>query len=120
MSGIAFVLPLKPGERARAKELLTHAPPFDPRAAGLDRYRVFLTEAEAIFVFNGAARGALERIRDEARAWAQGAAWDELLAGPPRLAQVAYAWERIERLDDISSAPTPGPGDSDGGDVFAP
>ena len=120
MSGIAFVLPLKPGARTHAQKLLAHGPPFDPEARGLDRYAVLLTEAEAIFVFNGAAPDVLDGIGAEASAWAPGAAWDELLAGPPRLAEIAYAWERIERIDDISSAPTPGPGDSDGGDVFAP
>lgn len=113
MNTIALVLPLKPGARRRAEELLAHGPPLDPEAAGLDRYEVLLTETEAIVVLNGPAHA-------ESRVWAPDTAWDELLAGPPRLADMAYDWERNVRVDDISSAPTPGPGDSDGGDVFAP
>jgi hypothetical protein len=114
VSGIAFVLPLKPGARARTEQLLAQGPPFDPRATGLDRYQVLLTDAEAIFVLDGPARGV------ESHVWAVGGAWDDVVAGPPRRGGTIYVWERIDRDDDISSAPTPGPGDSDGGDVFAP
>jgi hypothetical protein len=114
VSGIALVLPLKPGARARAEQLLAQGPPFDPGAVGLDRYQVLLTDEEAIFVLDVPAHGV------ESPVWAVGGAWDDVIAGPPRRAETAYAWERIERANDISSAPTPGPGDSEGGDVFAP
>jgi hypothetical protein len=46
------------------------------------------------------------------------AAWEDLVEGPPRIAEDAYSWIRRHVPDDVSFAPTPGPGDSDGGDLF--
>ena len=50
--------------------------------------------------------------------WSAAAVWKDLVAGPPRLADDAYSWLRPHVPDDLSFAPTPGPGDSDGGDLF--
>ena len=47
-----------------------------------------------------------------------GRAWKDLVAGPPRLADDVYSWLRPHVPDDVSFAPTPGQGDSDGGDLF--
>jgi hypothetical protein len=120
VSGIAVVLPLKPELRARAEELLAEGPPFDLRAAGLEAHQVFVSDEEIVFVFEADERNVLDRLATEAPAWAPAQSWTELVAGPPRLAEPAYRWRRRERDDGIWTAPTPGPGDSDGGDIFAP
>jgi hypothetical protein len=49
-----------------------------------------------------------------------GEAWRELLGGPPRIAENAFSWAKHDSGDFVSAEPTPGPGDSDGGDVFSP
>ena len=122
MTGSAYgvVVPLKPGARARVEELLAQGPPFDPRAAGLESHQVFVTDDEAIFVFEAAERDALDRLASDAPVWLAAAEWQQLAAAPPRVAQAAYSWHPVEAQDNVSFAPTPGPGDSEGGDVFAP
>jgi hypothetical protein len=117
-SRAVVVLPLVEGAADRAAELLRGGPPFDPDEVGLGRHQVFLTESEAIFLFEAESSMAGDRLLSEDRLWAAAAAWKELVAGPPRLAEDAYSWSRVERADYVSFAPTPGPGDSDGGDVF--
>ena len=59
-----------------------------------------------------------DRLLSDDRLWAAAAAWKDVVAGPPRLAEDAYSWSRPKRTDFVSFEPTPGPGDSDGGDVF--
>jgi hypothetical protein len=92
--------------------------PFGPQA-GLERRDVFVTEDEAVFLFEPPARHVLEPLLADS-AWAAGPAWKDLVAGPPRLAEPVYEWLRSDEDDGLSSAATPGPGDSDGGDIFAP
>jgi len=118
MSRAVVVLPLREGANARAAELLRGGPPFDPETVGLERHQVFLTENEAVFVFEADSRDAAERLAGEESFWSAVAAWKELVAGPPRLADDAYSWARPQSPDDVSFEPTPGPGNSDGGDVF--
>lgn len=115
------ILPLKPGAGERVRHLLAHGPPFDPQAAGLERHRVFVTDREAVFLFEATGEPAIERVLNEIELWAAAASWRECLAGPPRLADVAYSWTRAAGVEDgVSFAATPGPGDSEGGDVFSP
>jgi polyphosphate glucokinase len=40
--------------------------------------------------------------------------WD----GPPGITEDAYSWTRGEPMEDVSFLPTPGPGDSEGGDIY--
>jgi hypothetical protein len=47
-------------------------------------------------------------------------AWNEGLAAKPRVARTAFSWERTSGPEDASFEPTPGPGDSEGGDLFSP
>ena len=117
-SRAVVVLPLVEGGADRAAELLRGGPPFDPEEVGLGRHQVFLTESEAIFLFEAESSMAADWLLSEDRLWAAAAAWKELVAGPPRLAEDSYSWSRVKRADYVSFAPTPGPGDSDGGDVF--
>jgi len=120
LSRIAVVLPLKEGARERAVAILEHGPPFDPEEAGLERHHVFLTDHEAVFVFEADAADAVDRLVSDTTLWAVAAAWKELVAGPPRLAQDVYSWVRALPTEYMSSAPTPGPGDSEGGELYAP
>ena len=62
----------------------------------------------------------VEGAEDRARAllaagppWDVTSEWAEIVAGPPFIG-------REDELSGVSYEPTPGPGDSDGGDVFAP
>jgi hypothetical protein len=118
MSRAVVVLPLREGTSEQAAELLRGGPPFDPEEVGLERHHVFLTESEAVFVFEADSRGAAEKLIGEGRFWSAASAWKHLVAGPPRVAEDAYSWIRPRVPDDVSFASTPGPGDSDGGDLF--
>ena len=91
------VLPLRAGASERVRELVAHGPPFDPAETPLTRHELLLTSREAIFVFEAAAEsvetlllllGQLDEVGEAAAAWA------EVVAGPPRLADVVFAWER--------------------------
>jgi hypothetical protein len=118
MSRAVVVLPLREGASKEAAELLRGGPPFDPQEAGLERHHVFLTDEEAVFVFESYSPDAAEKLIGEGRFWSAASAWNDLVEGPPRLAEDAYSWARPHVPDDLSFGPMPGPGDSDGGDLF--
>ncbi len=90
------VLPLKPGTRERACELVSSGPPFDPVEAGLARHSVYLVDDAALFLFE-ATGGSLERLLVEPGLWQAAGAWREIAAGPPQLAEDAYSWEAPPR-----------------------
>jgi hypothetical protein len=117
---IAIVLPIKPESHAAVRELLDSGPPFNlEQMAGLDRHQVFLTREEAIFVFDAQpGDDALEPLIADPDVWRAAADWREHIAGPPRIAEDAYSWTRSAESDELSYLPTPGAGDSDGGDIF--
>lgn len=116
---VVLVLPLVEGANERVAELLRKGPPFDPAEVGLRRHQVFLTESEAIFLFEADSAQAAERLLSGSRVWAAATAWKDLVAGPPRIAEDVYSWARAPELADyVSFDSTPGPGDSEGGDVF--
>lgn len=120
MSRVVVVVPLQQGAQDRARSLLGKGPPFDPAAAGLERHHVFLTDQEAMFVFEADTPDAVERLVSDQSLWDALAGWNDLVAGPPRMAEDVYSWVRPHTPEEVSFAPTPGPGDSEGGDVFAP
>jgi len=99
-------------------EFLRRGPPFDPDEVGLGRHQVFLTEREAVFLLEAEVPGAADRLLSSSRLWAAAAVWTDLVAGPPRLADNAYSWVRAREDDQLSFESTPGPGYSEGGDVF--
>ena len=70
---------------------------------GLERYAVFLTAEKLIVVCEA---------EDDAALLSRIEAWR------PRLAESVYSWARLEDDEELSFLPTPGPGDSDGGDIF--
>ena len=91
----AFVLPLGDGGYAPALDLLREGPPFNPEETGLDRHEVYLTQNEVVFVFESRlGTGALEPLLADPALWLSAAAWGDLLAGPPRVAEDVYSWER--------------------------
>src|SRR4029453_11914366 len=113
-SRAVLVLPLGEGAQQRAAELLRHGPPFDPGEIGLGRHHVFLTENEAVFLFESESHGAADRMLSSSRLGAAAADWKDLVAGPPRLADNAFSWVRVREDDQLSFAGTPGPGYSEG------
>lgn len=114
------MLPIRRGSRARAKRLLAKGPPFDSEAAGFESHEILVSEEEVVFVFEAPGQHIRDRLVAEASEWTAGGAWKELVAAAPRFAETAFASRHSEPQDQLSSAPTPGPGDSDGGDIFAP
>jgi hypothetical protein len=112
---IAVVIPFEPGSRDAVLAILAKGASFDPEAiSGLDRYEVFLTPEEAVFVFDSEVRpDELAGLLAEPRFWG---AVD--MAGPPRVGAAQYSWARRALFDDVSFLPTPGPGDSEGGDIY--
>ena len=117
---LAIVVPLRLGAHEAVRRLLAHGPPFEPgQMHELDRHEVFLTEEEAIFVFESD-RGAdaIAAVLSKPALWKAADAWQEHIAGPPRLAERVYSWARSGEAGGLSFLPTPGPGDSDGGDIF--
>ena len=120
MSRIVIIVPLKEGSRWSARALLGSGPPFDPGTAGLERHHVFLTDHEAVFVVEADEPDAVERLASDPTLWDAMAGWNDLVAGPPRIAEDVYSWIKPHPSEEVFFAATPGPGDSEGGDVFPP
>lgn len=89
---LALVIPLKPGVKAKAESLLAHGPPFDPADLGLESHEVFLTEHEAVFVFEGVPSVLLRRSAEDETIWTAAEAWEPLVEGSIRFAERAFAW----------------------------
>jgi hypothetical protein len=89
------VVPLHDGALESVSELVSHGPPFDPGETGLTRHELLLTPSEAIFVFEAESEEGLALFLSGLDLSAA-AAWGELVAGPPRLAECAFSWERSD------------------------
>ena len=95
MSRLVVVAPLRPGSRRQVEELLAEGPPFDLEATRFDSHLVFLTDEEAVFVFEGAGDAPTLHLQAEDPALLLAAeAWREHLAGRPRRASTAFSWSR--------------------------
>jgi hypothetical protein len=116
---VVIVAPLKNGARSKALDLIRSGPPFEPEAASLERHHVFLTDQHAVFLFEADTPNSIARLAADAAVWVAATAWQDLLAGPPEVAEDVYSWLRPGG-GGLSFAATPGPGDSEGGDVFSP
>jgi hypothetical protein len=117
---IIVVLPLKPDSHEPVRALLRQGPPFDPASIdGLDRHEVYLTAEEAVFVFESAlGADAIAPLLADPKLWEYASSWGQHVAGAPRIAGEAFAWSRTQLDEDVFYLPTPGPGDSEGGDVY--
>ena len=95
MSRLVVVAPLQPGMRGRVEELLAAGPPFALEETEFDRHLVFLTDEEAVFVFEGVREGATLRLAAEDPGVLVAAReWQACLAARPRVAVTAFSWER--------------------------
>lgn len=92
---LVVVLPIAAEHIDMARDVLAEGPPFDPAAVGLDAHEVLLTGAEAIFLF-GLPEGpkTLERILADEDFWTVVSSWEQIADGPPRIAEVAFDWQR--------------------------
>ena len=121
MGQLIVIAPLKPGTADRARELLASGPPFDLEKTEFRRHAVHFTDREVVFAFETEGKSpTLSLPAEDPVLWQAAAAWREVLDGKPRVARLAFSWERPEPADDVFYEPTPGPGDSDGGDFYAP
>ena len=101
MSRLVVVVPLKEGAHARAKALVEEGPPFELEETEFDRHHVFLTQQEAVFVFEApGSKATLSFPAEDVRLWKAAAAWAECMASRPRKAQTVYFWERVEAQAD--------------------
>ncbi|MBD0290619.1 MAG: hypothetical protein ICV74_05130 [Thermoleophilia bacterium] len=95
MQRVAVVAKLKPNCADRARELIEQGPPFDPAALDLERHTVYLSDEQAVFVFEGGRVNALVRMvagaGDAAGVFAR---WERILDGIPRLTREVWSWER--------------------------
>jgi hypothetical protein len=93
---VVVVVPIKADARDEVRALLDAGPPFDPSdLPGLERHEVFLTFDEVVFLFDSSfGAQAIEPMLSEPGLWKAAAEWHEYLAGPPRIAEEAYAWRR--------------------------
>jgi len=95
----AVIVPIRKGKRDRAHELIQDGAPFDPEESSLECHRIYLTEREAIFVFEGPdVRRFLEELVRTPEAWRAATAWKDVIAGRPRLAEEEYSWARRPRF----------------------
>jgi hypothetical protein len=112
MNRIAIVASLRDGAQPEARALLEHGPPFDLARHGFERHVVFLSAGEVVFTFEGPnVEWLVDDLVEDPFRWAVTealATWRPLIAGPPRVAREAFAWERTGR------DPAP-PGPRDGG-----
>jgi hypothetical protein len=121
MGRLVVIASLREGKRARARELLEQGPPFELEGTVFDRHEVHLTDREVVFVFEGPGSShALTLPGEDRNIWRAAEAWGECLAGSPRVARTEFSWHRVEGRDGVSFEPTPGPGDSEGGEIYSP
>ena len=117
---VAVVVPIANGALEKVQALLEQGPPFEPERLGVGRHQVFLTDREVIFTFESGRGFDLEQLMGDPTAWASAAAWQEAVSDVPRIARPLYSWEAPAADESIFYGATPGPGDSDGGDVYSP
>jgi hypothetical protein len=94
---VIVVANVKEGMRGRLRALIAQGPPFDVETSGLSRHEVLLAEDSVVFVFQGRQiTESIERLLQNPELWKQAPRWGACLAGPPQLAEVAYAWTEGE------------------------
>jgi hypothetical protein len=121
LTSLVVVVPLKAGAADQARELLAAGPPFDLEQSAFSRHAVHMTEREVIFVFEGEGDSATLALgAEEPELWEAASAWKEIFAERPRIARPAFSWVRVDPAEEVFFEPTPGPGDSDGGDLYTP
>jgi hypothetical protein len=93
VSRVVVVAPLKKGRREEARLLLEQGPPYDLAETALTGHQVYLTDAEAVFIFEGReAMHWVERLVGEPGLVRVAAAWMDCLDSRPRLAVESFSW----------------------------
>jgi hypothetical protein len=87
-----IVVPLREGAREEAEALIRRGPPFDPSEVGLGRHGVYLTESEAVFVFEGDASLFGHYLAGPGVFVQAMAAWRPLIEGRARYGDPVYTW----------------------------
>lgn len=97
MERVVITARLKEGSEARARELVTGGPPFDPYQVGLAGHGVFVGNDVVVFVFegHGVERQLSQLVNDRLNS-AAFSAWAPLLAEQPKIAHEAYHWDPQE------------------------
>ncbi len=90
---VAVVVPLSEGRSEVVQEFLGEGPPFDPGTIGLESHKVFLTDREAIFVFDTVEGAeAFEHILAEPDFWDVVSAWEHSVSEEPRIGSLVFEW----------------------------
>ena len=113
------IIPIKDGSHEHVRRLVGEGPPFARGDPELERRHVFVTEGEVAIFLEGTGTS-LQRVLAAPSLAAVAAAWGEFVASPPRVAEDAHCWVKVDDGEGLSFEPTPGPGDSEGGDVYPP
>jgi hypothetical protein len=95
MAQVAIVVTLKSDAEERARQLIERGPPFDLAESGFTRHTIFLSAGEVVFAFEGReVEWRLDELVDRPFSLVREALehWRPLVAGPPRIARVAYEW----------------------------
>lgn len=108
-SCLVVVVPIEPGAGEQARRLIEAGPPFEPEAIPLERHRVYLTEREVVFLFEGHdARSAIEQLARRPRVWKTAAAWKDIQRPSPPSHNLQTRETASVGIGDVRfSAPTP-------------
>jgi hypothetical protein len=117
---VVVVLPIEATAQDRVRELLDAGPPFDLEASGIDGYHVSVTDNEVVFILEAPDPPRLRQLVEHLELMAAAEPWRQHAAGPARTADEAFSWSRPDLDEGLSFAATPGPGDSEGGDLYPP
>jgi hypothetical protein len=113
VNDFVVIVPLREEAYEEALALLSKGPPFELEETEFTRNRAYATYSEIVFVFESPGPTATSRLAAE-----NPSVWK--VARPWRMGQTVFSRARGRDLEGVSYAATPGPGDSEGGDVFAP
>jgi hypothetical protein len=117
---VALVLPIKETAREQIRQLVADGPPLDLEAGEVDAHHVLFTDSEVIFFFEASDPSRLRELIEKLALAAAAEAWQQHASGPARIAEQAFSWSRPDVGQGLSFAATPGPGDSEGGDLYPP
>jgi hypothetical protein len=101
-ASVAVRVPIRKQRADKVRDLVRKGPPFQPSSIhGLARHHVFVNDAEAVFIFEGANVGeAVERLIQRPQVWLAATDWHDCLAGRPTVLPCKYTWSRPPAPDN--------------------